>query len=146
MRAIPLPAPHPVHSTSLHLVIARPNPGSVNLICLNPKQPLPVLLLCQIRHRLSLQAPIATLNANRAQISKLTGVLQARAILVIRIDPRCFAHTQARADSPVASRGLRWHPRRIGARPGVRVRGVSWHCRGPYGGTASCPARGSLLR
>ena len=144
MRAIPLLAPHLVHSASLHLVIARPNPGSVNLICLTPEQPLPVLLRCQIRHQLSLQAPIATLYANRAQISKLTRVLRARAILAIRIDPRYFVHTQARADSPAASRALHWHPRRIGARPGVRVRGVGWHGRGPYGDTASCPARGSL--
>ena len=107
MLASPLPSPHPVHSAFLHLVIASPNPGSVNLICLTPQQPLPVLLRCQIRHRLSLQAPIAMLNANRAQISKLVGVLQASAILAIRIDPRYFVHTQAIADSPAASRGLR---------------------------------------
>jgi hypothetical protein len=144
VRAIPLPAPHLDHSASLHLVIARPNPGSVNLICLTPEQPLPVLLRCQIHHQLSLPAPIATLDVNRAQISKLTGVLHARAILAIQIDPRYYVHTQARADSPAASRGLRLHPRRIKARPGVRVRGAGWHDRGPYGDTASCPARGSL--
>lgn len=144
MQATPLAALNPVHSTFLHLVIASLNPGSVNLIYPIPQQLLLVLLQCQIRLQLSLQAPITMLNENYDQIANLIVVLTASAILAIWIDPRYFVHIQAKADSPAANQGLRWHLLRIKAHHDVQVRGVSWYCKDPYEDTANCLTQGSL--